>query len=110
MKVNFDHLFLDNFGKPVKFGQKPAVFKDLAVSALLHPVGEKEPPAKEKIHRFDLAVRIQNFGSSAELNEGDLGMLKIVMGEYHPLVVGPAMYLLEGKQIPAFNIVRPEAE
>lgn len=109
MKVNFDHQFVDNFGKPVKFGPNPAVFKDLAVSALLNPIGEKDPDSKEKIHRYDLSVRIQNFGSHAELNEDDVILLKAVMGNYHTLVVGPAMCLLDGKKVPEFHLESPKA-
>lgn len=106
MKVNFDHQFIDNHGKAVKFGANPAVFKELAVSALLNVKGEgdEEPSAKEKRHRFDLAVKIQNFGSQAELSDEDVNLLKAVMGNYHTLVVGPAMCLLEGIEIPKFKL------
>lgn len=107
MKVNFDHQFMDDNGKPVRHGTKPAVFKDLAVQALLHAKGdsEGEPDAKEKRHRYDLAVRIQNFGSECLLNESDVNLLKAVMGNaYHTLVSGPAQYLLDGQEVPAFKI------
>lgn len=109
MKVKFSHVFRDDSGKDIKHGIKEqAVFKDLAVAALLNAKREGqegEPTGIEKRHRFDLSVKIKNFGDAAELSEDDVKLLKEVIGQaYHTLIAGPASYLLEGKEIPGFEV------
>lgn len=112
MKVNFKHEFKDENGKDIKHGVAPkAVFGALAVQALLNAKRDEaqgEPGAQEKRHRYDLAVRIKNFGNDVLLSLEDVTLLSGVMGQaYHTLIAGPALFLLEGKPIPQMN---PETE
>ena len=116
MKVNFDHQFIDDNGRAVMSSGKPAVFKEIAVQALLHSASRVdeagkpiEPGAREKRHRYDLAVKIRNFGSNAEIGPEDAALINATVGQgYHPLVAGAVSYLLEGKEPPKFSI--PQAE
>lgn len=106
MKINFDYAFLDDKGKAVTLGGQPATFKMVAVESLLHAKAEGaegEPDGKEKRARYDLAVRIKNFGAQAELSQDDIELLKSVLPANHALVVGPAMDLLEGKDPAVFK-------
>lgn len=114
MKVNFKHEFKDENGKDIKHGVAPkAIFGALAVQALLNAKKDEtqgEPGAKEKRHRYDLAVRIKNFGSEALLSKEDVELLSGVMGQaYHTLIAGPALFLLEGKEIPQMIQVQEPA-
>lgn len=108
MKVKFSHVFKDDKGKDIKHGASDkAVFGDLAVAALFHAKREGqegEPGGAEKKQRWDLAVKVKNFGDQAELSKEDVELLKAVMAQaYHTLIAAPALYMLEGKECPQFQ-------
>jgi hypothetical protein len=105
MKVNFEHEFKDENGKPIRLGAKEqALFKDVAVQSLLYAKGKDDPSAAEKKHRYELATRINMFGSETELMDEDIKLLKDCIGNaYHVLVAGPAQMILEGKDPIGFN-------
>lgn len=100
MKINFDYEFKDENGRPIVIGEKkePATLKAVAKMSLLHG-GDQGQDAKQKRHRYELAAKIHNFGSSAVLDQDDIEMLKLMIGvAMVPLVVGPAMAILEGQE------------
>lgn len=103
MKFNFDFEFKTEDGQAVSLNsqgeQKPLKMKEAAVKALLYPPKDLQVSGVEKIQRYDLAVKISNFGSEAELTAEDAALVKHAMAAiYIPIVVGQASAILEGKE------------
>ena len=102
MKANFDYQFKDDKGNPIHLGpnKEPATMKNVSKMALLHGP-DKDQDMKIKRMRYDLAVKIHNFGSNAEMAAEEVSLLKEMIGaSMVPLVVGPAMAILEGQEPP----------
>ncbi len=103
MKYNFDFEFRTEDGSGVTLSsqgeKKPLKMKEAAVKALLYPPKDLDVPGPEKIQRYDLAVKISNFGSEAELTAEEAELTKKAMAMiYIPVVVGQASAILEGKE------------
>ncbi len=103
MKINFDYEFKDDKGNPIHLGaeKNQATLRNVSVLALLHGP-DKDQGAKKKRHRYDLAIKIKTYGKETVLREEDVELLKEMIGvAMVPLVVGPAMAILEGQEPPA---------
>ena len=104
MKFNFDYQFIDENQKPITIGplKDPATLKQVSVMALLHGPDQGHDMSKKR-QRYDIAVKIKNFGPQAELNDSDVTLLKEMIGvSMVPLVVGQSVAILEGNEPPTF--------
>ncbi len=114
MIVNFNHVFKDLDGnvipRPVKKkvieGGKEVVvtinedltLRSISTDVLLGQQPKEEISGDEKVERYELA-KVIHAGGQIDLESEQVSLLKKLISKlYVPLVVGPALKLLEGKE------------
>ncbi|MCD6262343.1 MAG: hypothetical protein J7J52_04905 [Deltaproteobacteria bacterium] len=84
-------------GEPLIDAGKPVTLKDVSVNALLAQQERETLDAKEKLARYELALKV-NKGGDVEVTVEEIAKIKDCVGKVYPtLVVGQVFHLLEGK-------------
>lgn len=101
MKVNLDTEILDIWDKPIPVQGKEGflTLKDVCINAILLEGQDEIMEGKEKVRRYQLALKIKE-GGVQNLSVEDLSLLKEKVGRmYTVLVAGQALPLLDGEEI-----------
>jgi hypothetical protein len=115
MKYNFDFEFYTEDGQPVVLNnasnKRNLSFKEAAIKALLYPPKDYVCDSVEKIKRYDIAVKLSNFGNEAEIDQEQRELILHAMGQvFIPVVVGQAKEVLNNTAPHRFNFEVPNAE
>lgn len=101
MKINLDVEILDIRGRPIIIQGEEEVLtlKDVCINAILLEGQDEKIEGKEKVRRYQLALKIKE-GGVQNLSVEDLSLLKEKVGRmYTVLVAGQALPLLDGEEI-----------
>ena len=99
MKVNLDMEILDIKGNPIVIQGEEGflTLKDVCINAILLEEQDEKIEGKEKVRRYQLALKI-NEGGTLNFSVEDLTLLKEKVGKmYTILVAGQALPLLDGE-------------
>ena len=95
MKIKMNQAIADLTGKPIKDGEKNLSLGTICANALmLGHAEEKGVTAKEKLHRYDLGLKVYK-DEEIDLTDNDIAMLnKVIALAYSPLIYGRVVEML----------------